>query len=551
MCFSKTAIRPAVDCGAPPLSSLPKPLFMSDEPPTTGSPSAASASEIFTSRDSGARLRGNRRRGKRSRESRPVTGGRVLKWILVSGVVGLMALVAALFGAKYWLEGWLKGEGFRKKIELKLAETLRSQVSLAQPEWEGRRIFIAQAKTEGYEDAPLARIDLNQVRLQFGGIEQGALKVPEIVAGRATVEFSRDRLEGAYQAPTRAEGAAAGSGGELPTWLRRWIPERTELGSVRLDSGDLVVKTATGEEALGLRAVRVTGTPVDAADPSMGWMLNGQGGQLNLIKQPPMTVDQFLLRWKGDDLRLQEAKVQVYDSARVSGAGDIFLGDSPMVDLDLRVENLDPKNLLGPGSARKVSGTLAGGFKVTGVPGRGESFKAEGTLKLANGVIENVPQLDKIATYTKSPQFKRLVLSEATVDFLKQGDTTTLPRIAMQSDGLMRIEGSLTIQGQAIAGDLQVGLAPGTLGWIPGAERKVFNQQRDGFLWTSVKVSGTTDDIREDLTGRLVTAAVESLVEETPDKAIDTAKELLKDPETSGKIINEGLKLLDGFLNKK
>ncbi|MGD9749155.1 MAG: hypothetical protein AB7V57_22625, partial [Verrucomicrobiales bacterium] len=88
------------------------------------------------------------------------------------------------------------------------------------------------------------------------------------------------------------------------------------------------------------------------------------------------------------------------------------------------------------------------------------------------------------------------------------------------------------------------------LGWIPGAERKEFNQSRDGFLWTTVKVSGTTDQFNEDLTNRLVSAAVESVVEETPGKAIDTAKELLKNPETTDKLINEGLKFLDGFLKK-
>ena len=524
---------------------------MSEDPASTDSLGKVDPS-IQPSRTSNGE-RSNRRRGSQRRRSQKGEGlsvGRMLKWIFILGFAGLLILVVSLFGVKFWLENWLKGEGFRAKMEEKLAETLRSHVEISQPSWEGSQTFIQSLTTKGYEDAAVSRIDLSQVRLQFDGIAEGALLIPQVTVGRSVIEFSHERLPGTFPAASAASESPNGSGAQLPAWLRRWVPDRARMDSLRLDSLDFAIKNATGLETLGLRSTKVAMNPVDISDTNLGWQFVGQGGKLQIINQPPMTLESISLRWKNQDLRVQDAKVELLEGARLSAQGDITLGNSPAVDLALHIENLEPRHILGPDSVGKVSGQLNGDFDVTGIPGHSESFKSTGTMRLLNGVVENVPQLEQVATYTKSPRFKRLVLSEATADFVKQGDTLTIPKLRLQSDGLLRIEGTLTLQGPMIQGDLQVGLTPGTLGWIPGAERKVFNQSRDGFLWTTVKVSGTKDKFNEDLTNRLVSAAVESVVEETPGKAIDTAKELLKNPETTDKLINEGLKFLDGFLKK-
>ena len=55
-----------------------------------------------------------------------------------------------------------------------------------------------------------------------------------------------------------------------------------------------------------------------------------------------------------------------------------------------------------------------------------------------------------------------------------------------------------------IDGRFRLGLVPGVLARIPGAETIVFQPGERGLLWTTLRVTGTIDDPEEDLTGRLL-----------------------------------------------
>ncbi len=91
--------------------------------------------------------------------------------------------------------------------------------------------------------------------------------------------------------------------------------------------------------------------------------------------------------------------------------------------------------------------------------------------------------------------------------------------------------------------------------WIPGAERLVFVEDRDGFLWAPLRLSGTTTEPKEDLTGRLVAAAGEAIITDLPTGLLEGAQELLNPGggETKSEdLIDQGKKMLDllsPFLN--
>ena len=71
---------------------------------------------------------------------------------------------------------------------------------------------------------------------------------------------------------------------------------------------------------------------------------------------------------------------------------------------------------------------------------------------------------------------------------------------------------------------------PGTMRWIPGAEQTVFVEPRDGFLWTPLTITGTFDDISEDLTARIIAAAGEAFIKDLPANVIKKAAGAVKDP---------------------
>jgi hypothetical protein len=167
-------------------------------------------------------------------------------------------------------------------------------------------------------------------------------------------------------------------------------------------------------------------------------------------------------------------------------------------------------------------------------------------------------------------RFKRLALDIATTSVNPhRSGGTRLEKIVIQSNGLMRLEGTLTLlQGDAIEGDFMVGVTPETLRWLPGAQNRVFIESNPqgppGLNWARVKVAGTRAAPQEDLSSRLLGAAGMSLLLDTPGAIVNTASETLLKPvlgedaaKLPGAIINgttktleEGVKTGTDLLNK-
>jgi hypothetical protein len=91
----------------------------------------------------------------------------------------------------------------------------------------------------------------------------------------------------------------------------------------------------------------------------------------------------------------------------------------------------------------------------------------------------------------------------------------------------IRVEGTGSITPDSLDGNLLVGLSPRILGWIPGAEEKVFIEQKDGLHWTTVHISGSPQEPKEDLTKRLVSAFRDKMAKQFKGEAKDAVKSLL------------------------
>jgi hypothetical protein len=114
------------------------------------------------------------------------------------------------------------------------------------------------------------------------------------------------------------------------------------------------------------------------------------------------------------------------------------------------------------------------------------------------------------------------------------------------SEGLIRLEGSLSIKGENIEGSFQLGLVPGTLARIPGAETHVFKTGRLGLLWAPVRVTGTLSNPKEDLTQRLTDAAGVRMFEilpETGEQVFKFTRNVLG--ESPADTINKGIKVIE------
>ena len=84
--------------------------------------------------------------------------------------------------------------------------------------------------------------------------------------------------------------------------------------------------------------------------------------------------------------------------------------------------------------------------------------------------------------------------------------------MVVESEGLIRVEGTYTIVDGRIDGSFQVGLTPATLQWIPGSQEEIFTDSRDGYRWTPMRLTGPVDHPNDDLTPRLAAAAGDTII---------------------------------------
>lgn len=483
--------------------------------------------------------------GKESRNRRKKSAGKPskgLKWLLLA--FGLLALIVfvGIFGIKGAVIRYLKSDAFRDQLITAAEKKLHADVELKQLRWEGSTVYIDGWQARGDAEAAFSQMEVDGLRASFNGVENSAWQIPEVRINQASLRFSKKRPAptSSATAATPAENTPSAS---APNWLKKWIPDHAEIGVVRIDATNLAFHDEQDIQHLSLTSVETSSRPLAAAGT---WEITGRNGKLFVRNLPPMTIRQLETRWNHNEIFINQAALGFYDTAEISGSGDIQLGPRPKLNLDLQLSNLDTKNLLSPEWKKKLSGSLHGDFTIRGNPKEKNQLISKGSLHLKDGVIEGLPVLELIAQYTKMQRFKRLALHKASADFVKKGERIEISKLVIQSDGLTRLEGSFVLENRQIKkGQFRLGVTPGTLRWIPGAEQKVFTQARDGFLWTPLVISGSIDQPKEDLTARLTGAAIDTLVNDAPGQATDAAKKMLSDPSGT---INTGKKLLNSLI---
>lgn len=305
--------------------------------------------------------------------------------------------------------------------------------------------------------------------------------------------------------------------------------------------GNIVVRAVTPEGPAELAGTRLravsTGAPMSYKGTLDGGLLQLPFGWLPVVKLRTAEI-----RWQDETLFVSSLEAEMWERTRLSATGE-WSAASKRAAFTGAVTDIPCAELLDETWAQRIAGKIDLSFESEVTP---DSKHARGVIHLTDGVLTALPVLDALAAYADTRRFRVIQLTEARSDWRWRDGDLYFTNLVLASEGLIRLEGGLVVRGRELDGTFRLGLPPGTLARIPGAETEVFVPGERGLMWTTLRITGTLDKPREDLTDRLVAAAggrMFELLPETGEKVIRYSRTLAS--EAAPKVIEEGVRVLE------
>lgn len=187
----------------------------------------------------------------------------------------------------------------------------------------------------------------------------------------------------------------------------------------------------------------------------------------------------------------------------IRAQGHAGLGQDKSIDVRATFNSVPIRQWLAAEWKSRLNGSAFGDIHYTAKDPKLENSSGEGSLRVSNGRIENLPVLQKLAELAQKKSFEQLELDDCSLSVGWQYPRLDVNRIAIEQKGKFRIEGEISIDQRRLRGSIGLGLTREYLDWLPNPEG-VLSRKQDGYLWTNVHLSGTIDDPGQDLSPRII-----------------------------------------------
>lgn len=461
----------------------------------------------------------------------------------IFGVLVLLALTLGYAG----LRAYLHSEGFRKFLSAEVSKAAQVVGAFSAFKWDG--LAVETQRFEATGEGMIASLKADQIGTEvgFGSLGKGAWELKQTRVSR--IEVGLDFTKKDEPSPTLPEEVAKSVKKKQPGW----VPNEVELESLAIS--ELAIRAKTLEGLVAARGMRVR---LEAATGKGAYRGEITGGTIDPAKDwlPEIRVEKVKGSFRDGSAFINSAKLKAYAAGRINGFGE-WNSETGTYSLEGDIGGVKCDEILSESWARRLTGDISSTFSVNNISGK---VVMNGELVVRNGTLTALPMLDALAAYADTRRFRVMPLSESRTKWRYSEDGFVFTDFVMASEGLVRLEGNFTIKGEEIDGRFRVGLVPGTLSNIPGAETHVFLPGERGLLWAPVRITGRLDKPKEDLTERLIEAAgmrmferipesgervlkfTKSVIGENPAGVID--KGIDKGIEEGRKVIDEGEKVI-------
>ncbi len=432
-----------------------------------------------------SRRRDRRRAGE---TSRPWLG----RLLAIVGVIVFVAIIAGYVG----LRGYLHSEAFRRFLSAEAGQALKADGQFALFRWDGLQVSTDSFEASDGKVLERLRADNLRTEIGFGGLKRGVWELRESDVGRIDVSID---ARGGNSPDVAASPESPPKPSRKPS-QKGWLPSDVELQGLTVR--ELSLRGILHDGLVTANGMKVR---LDPAGGKKAYRASIDGGEVHLPWSwaPPVQLQQVKGRWQDGELFVTDANATLWKHGRLQADGE-WNQRTGLGAFQGTVTDLDCADLLNADWAKRLTGKAESTFTLEL---RQSGPTARGRLQVRDGVLTALPFLDSLAAYADTQRFRVLPLSEAHTAWEYANREVVFRDLVIASEGLVRLEGTLAIRDGRLDGNFRLGLAPGTLAQIPGAEIDVFLPGERGLLWAPLRITGTFEDPKEDLTNRLIAAA--------------------------------------------
>ena len=420
--------------------------------------------------------------------------------LIIAFICSILLAGATFYGI---IRSYLHGDAFRRLLSEKASNAIGTKGQFGTFRWDGFSLESASFTATG--EGPLRELQMDGLRTEIGlgGLKNGVWEITGSKVHR--LETSFDFNQAAIGIPAAVtEVSPRATRPSKPAVAGTWLPREVKFDGLQI--ADATINAQYGDKQIAASNLRVDlksfGRKGHSADISGGTI------EFTNEKFPPANIDCIRLKHQDNRIYLNQLQLSAWDSARLEASGEID-GKSNRHSIDGSISGVKCSDVLSGDWVKRLSGDLETTFSYNNHTG---PAVASGKLVLKNGNLTAFPALDALATFSNTQRFRSLAFNDARSDWQWQDGRLTLDNLVIASDGAIRAEGKMIIDGENLDGQLNIGLPPEVLAKLPSAASDVFAIDERGMRWAPMRITGTTDKPKEDLSDRLMSAAATRLI---------------------------------------
>lgn len=416
-----------------------------------------------------------------------------MRWRAV--FLALLAVLLLLAGATYLLRGRLADQWIQARLAKRLSGALGAQVEVQGVEWRSGVLRARSLRIAGGE-LPFEQLEARGIKAAAGW---DALLEP----ADAPLHVQADEADIVW----RDRPAPAGQASTAP-------PVDILVNRLNFRHRDA---TEWSIEESSVRALNRDGK----------WSFSGQGGSLTLPERGRLAIGRFSAdhadgRWRIGSFALQDSRGGAVAGSAAQDAGGSWSGEFSWQDIDIAP--------FLPGTANQHIEGAANGDGVL------RDGTLTGKMKLTRATTKAVGLFVKLAGLIDHEDWSTVPWRIFQFDFTRQADGRfDFSDLQALSPKGVAVRGEGHYAADEIGADLQFGVRREGRPYLAALMPVLFSHERDGYLWTTVKVGGTPGAPKENLSARVAealavvpaTGVIDSAVE-APAAAGEAAEDLLR-----------------------